>query len=72
MPPTVATPTTAWRTGWLQAHAPRSTAFFFTESRREIGAAQAAMPSLPCVLLKSPFGGDAAVRPDTPVFRAGQ
>jgi hypothetical protein len=66
----VSVKTTPYRTGWLKEHAPEATAFFFTESRREIADAQANIPGLACVLLKSPFGGDLPVRADTPVFRA--
>lgn len=67
--PDVSVKTTQYRTGWLRDHEPRATAFFFTESRRDIADAQAKLPGLACVLLKSPFGGDTPVRADTPVFR---
>jgi hypothetical protein len=68
--PSVDVKTAPWRTNWLATHAPQHTAFFFTESRRDVGSAQAAAPNLPCVLLQSPFGGDTPVDARTPIFRA--
>jgi phosphoglycolate phosphatase-like HAD superfamily hydrolase len=68
--PSVETRTTAYRTGWLKDHQPESIALFFTESRRDLSDAQAQLPKLPAVLLKSAFGGDTPVRADTPIFRA--
>lgn len=68
--PDLSVKTTAWRTGWLAQQPPGSIGLFVTESRRDLGDAQSKVAGLPAVLLDSPFGGDHAVRPDTPIFRA--
>lgn len=68
--PDLSVKTTAWRTGWLAQQPPGSIGLFFTESRRDLGDAQAKVAGLPAVLLQSPFGGDHAIRSETPIFRA--
>jgi phosphoglycolate phosphatase-like HAD superfamily hydrolase len=68
--PTIKTPTTPWRANWLATNAPKETAFFITESRRDIAGVQRSQGKVPCVLFHSPFNGETPVDEGTPIFRA--
>ena len=69
--PDLSVRTGAFKTQWLQQSeaAGNHLAFFITESRRDVAAVQQGLTGAPTVLLDSAFGGNEAVRDDTPVFR---
>lgn len=62
--------TAPFKTQWLKDSAAQGNhlAWFFTESKRDIGAVQKDLPAAPCVLLSSGFNGKGDARADTPVF----